>query len=323
MKAKLISVARFLVSFLVIGILVFVYRDKWGQVLAHLGSLNLWLLILSILLYFAIIYVCSIRMQVLLAVQKIKISATRSCYLNIIGQFFNMFLPSAVGGDVVKAYYAYKESGNKLASFTSIVFDRFLGFFAIMCMACIALACYWNHLNHRSVRTTILVMSAVFIGLALIMASKRVATRFGIFGFLIPESIREKLSSLYFAFHNYRHHRGPLILAVLFSFLAQFLGILVNYALAWCVGIDIPFGVYFLIVPVVAVMSMIPSVNGLGVREASMVYFFGGYTTSDKALAFAVVYDVVLYAVSFICGVFYAFLGGGSRLKGIKDAVSL
>ncbi|MDD5085895.1 MAG: lysylphosphatidylglycerol synthase transmembrane domain-containing protein [Candidatus Omnitrophica bacterium] len=323
MKAKLISIARFLVSFLVIWVLVFIYRDKWREVLGHLSSLNLWLLIFSILIYFVTIFVVSIRMQILLAVQKIKISIMRSCHLNIIGQFFNIFLPSAVGGDVVKAYYAYKESGDKLASFTSVVFDRFLGFFAIMCMACGALACYWNQLNRRSVRTTILVMSAVFIGLALIMASKRIATRFGIFGFLIPESMREKLSNLYFAFHNYRHHTGSLIAAVAFSFLAQFLGILLNYLLARCVGIDIPLGIYFLIVPVVAVMSMVPSVNGLGVREASMVYFFGGYTTSDKALAFALVYDVALYAVSFICGIFYAFLGGSSKFKGIKDAVSL
>jgi hypothetical protein len=51
-------------------------------------------------------------------------------------------LPSAVGGDVVKAFYAYKHSGKKIESATSVLLDRLLGFVAIIVMATIGLMCF-------------------------------------------------------------------------------------------------------------------------------------------------------------------------------------
>lgn len=52
---------------------------------------------------------------------------------NLIGQFFNFFIPSGVGGDLVKAYIVSKEENiTKHNSFSLVTVDRVLGLFSLI-----------------------------------------------------------------------------------------------------------------------------------------------------------------------------------------------
>ena len=57
-----------------------------------------------------------------------------------IGMFFNLFLPTSVGGDVVRAWYLDGGSGRRLAAFLGSFIDRLSGLLALLAMACVALA---------------------------------------------------------------------------------------------------------------------------------------------------------------------------------------
>ena len=72
--------------------------------------------------------------------------------------------------------------------------------------------------------------------------------------------------------------------------------------------------------PVVTVMSMVPSIGGLGVREAAMVYLFRGYVSPHEAVALSFIFDLFLYGFGIGCGILYAIRGGASipELDGIE-----
>ena len=55
---------------------------------------------------------------------------------------------------------------------------------------------------------------------------------------------------------------------------------------------------------------MAPSIGGLGVREASVLYLFGRYLPPERALALTLLMDIVIYSFSIGSGVWYAFRGG-------------
>jgi hypothetical protein len=55
---------------------------------------------------------------------------------------------------------------------------------------------------------------------------------------------------------------------------------------------------------------MAPSIGGLGVREASVLYLFGRYLSPERALALTLLMDVVIYSFSIGSGIWYAFRGG-------------
>jgi uncharacterized protein (TIRG00374 family) len=55
--------------------------------------------------------------------------------LTMIGNFFNMVIPGAVGGDLVKGFYLFKdEDDSKGRSSGIVIMDRVLGLFALICI---------------------------------------------------------------------------------------------------------------------------------------------------------------------------------------------
>ena len=67
------------------------------------------------------------RLKIVLGAQGLPLRYPDVLYLTFIGYFFNHFLPTAVGGDVVKAFYISKISKQAMRSYTSVFMDRFLG----------------------------------------------------------------------------------------------------------------------------------------------------------------------------------------------------
>jgi uncharacterized membrane protein YbhN (UPF0104 family) len=67
--------------------------------------------------------------------------------------------------------------------------------------------------------------------------------------------------------------------------------------IAQAMGMDVPIVAMFVIIPVATVVMMLPvSINGIGLREAVFVMFFGLFgITSDQSIAFAwIAYGFVL-----------------------------
>jgi glycosyltransferase 2 family protein len=78
----------------------------------------------------------ALRWNVLLDSQGIKLSAFKVLELNLIGNFFNIALPGAVSGDVVKAVMVGKLcAGRRAESLGAILFDRILGVSALVIVA--------------------------------------------------------------------------------------------------------------------------------------------------------------------------------------------
>ncbi|MDD5218528.1 MAG: lysylphosphatidylglycerol synthase transmembrane domain-containing protein, partial [Candidatus Omnitrophica bacterium] len=243
--------------------------------------------------------------------QEISISYLESLYLAFMGLFFNLFFPSAIGGDVAKAYYAYKHTGKKIESMSSVFSDRLIGFIAIIIMALVALGVASKQFDDPRVYQIIFVFLGIMIFSVLFFASKRFAGIFGFLQVLIPsEKLKHRLGELYHAIYGFKHHKGMLVASLLISAVAQTFFILVHYFLARGLGVQIGMSVFFLLVPVVAIVSMAPSVGGLGVREAGMIIFFKKFMLSERALALSILLDMLVYGVSLIAGIFYAFHGG-------------
>ena len=118
------------------------------------------------------------------------------------------------------------------------------------------------------------------------------------------------MAEVYHAIYGYRHHQGPVLMAILLSFVGQAVFISVNFWIAISIGADISFWKFFILIPVSYIVSMAPSIGGLGVREATLIYLFSRYLPSERALALTVLMDVVIYLFGIGSGIWYAFRGG-------------
>jgi hypothetical protein len=88
------------------------------------------------------------------------------------------------------------------------------------------------------------------------------------------------------------------------------------YLLGLAVGIDLQLWYYFLFVPIISVLLLIPSVGGLGVREGATVFLFTQVGIPEtQALALALAYLVALWLIA-LSGGFLYFIQG---MRGTRD----
>lgn len=315
---------RAAVSLGVLLLVLFFLRDKLAESVAILKNEVLWpWFIMGVLTYAGGIAILSVRLGYVFRVQEIFLSFKETFYLSFIGHFFNLFFPSAVGGDIAKAYYAYKHSGKKLESTISVILDRLMGFVALILMASVAVGILSREINDSRVNLLIHGTFVLMIFVILFFASKRFAQVFQIFSVLIPSpKWKERISALYHGIHGYKHHWGILGATLLLSFLGQCFFVTVYYWVTLSLGVHMSPWIFFILVPIIAIVSMVPSLGGLGVREAGSIYLFNRFMPTERALALSLLLDILIYGFSFAAGIVFS-LKGGLKAKVIHEMEEL
>ena len=312
MKGARGKILRFFISFAAVGLTIYFMRGKLHEAMGILRHEVLWSwFALAILGYFVALAILAVRLQWVFKAQNIHMSFQETYHLGFIGLFYNLMLPSAVGGDVVKAFYAYKHSGKKIESATSIFLDRLLGFVAIIVLAGFGLLYFSRESENAYIDYAVYGACGVLVFLIAFFVSRRFARLFKGFAKLIPsEKWKLQMVEVYHAIYGYRHHRGPVLMAIMLSFLGQAVFISVNYWIARSIGAQISYGTFFILIPVSYIVSMAPSIGGLGVREASLIFLFSRYLPSERALALTALMDIVIYLFGIGSGIWYALRGG-------------
>lgn len=232
--------------------------------------------------------------------------------LVFIGLFFNSFLPTSVGGDLVRGYYASRGREGMVASYAVLLVERSLGMITLAAMATLAAAI--TLARGDSPLTTELLAGITAGGLAITVAGciafgwrgwrrwLAAGERFG----AKPAKIARGLDR---ALDLFRSPTAPRAGIVLNSFLLQVIAVLFHIGCARAVGLDTHAGVFFLIVPASVVASMLPiSLNGLGLREGVLVGLLVSVgAPPDTAGAFAVLALLVSTAFALIGGVINPF----------------
>src|SRR5262249_2033032 len=116
------------------------WRTDWAQVGVAFRHLRLGLWLAAVGLYVVTQCVSSLRWQLLARPLGFTPSLARCTAFYFIGMYFNLFLPTSVGGDVVRAMYLSGGPGRRLNAFLSVFLDRSTGLLVLLALACVAVA---------------------------------------------------------------------------------------------------------------------------------------------------------------------------------------
>lgn len=314
---------RIAVSLGAIGFVVYMLRGKFGESLHILHKHLEWSwFFLACVCYLAGLALLGLRLQTMFRAHKILFPFFECFYLTFVALFFNFFFPSAVGGDVAKIYFAVKRSGKKLEATTSIILDRLMGFVALIVMALVAVLFFGREIADARIHKIVYIFFGIMFFMLIFFANKKVAGFFALTGKLLPHKIRERLKEFYGHAHHYRHYPEILVKAFSVSLIGQVFFILIYFCIAMSIGAHLNLGLFFILVPVVSIISMVPSIGGLGVREAGVVYVFQHFMSSEQAFAISILADIVIYGFGLIAGLVFA-MRGGLKSKDMKEMEAL
>ena len=302
---------RFGISTLSLVLLFYSVRGEFFEGINHLTNIKFSFLFVALVINFASLAVVAVRLGIILLVQGIRSSFSRLYYLWSISLFFNLFLPSAVGGDIAKAYYLCKDSNKKMGSVTSVLIDRFFGMMATISIGYVAYLLARKHIDDPRIGQLLFwAVTVVLISVFFVMSKRFSEPAKSFILKLSPSQFKNRFQKLFEVFELYRTRRANFFVLYGYSLLAQAMFILMVYFLARSIHINLPLAIFFLFMPLITVISMLPSIGGLGVREAAIVYLFKGYISLDQAVAFSLIFDLFIYGTGCACGILYAFRGG-------------
>ncbi|MEK7817906.1 MAG: lysylphosphatidylglycerol synthase transmembrane domain-containing protein [Actinomycetota bacterium] len=227
-----------------------------------------------------------------------------------IGLFFNNFLPTNFGGDFIKAWKLARVTGQPAEAAGSVVADRASSTFALLMIA-MPPALIELRLVGKGVALMVLAMFVVLLlGLGL-FASERVAIRLSRYPVLRSDffGLREHLRSFYYSLYEFRSKPAVLVAVMVLSVVYQGLAVALVYVLALSLEIHVSPIFFFLFIPVVMAVGMIPiSLNGIGMREGATVFLFSqvGVSTAES-FSLSVLCSLVMTVISLAGGVFYLF----------------
>src|SRR6476620_2774110 len=89
----------------------------------------------ALLLYFAMVLTSAVRWGVLLRAQHIRLTFAYLTKSFLVATFFNNFLPSNIGGDVIRIADTAKAAGSKTLATTVVLIDRGIGLLGLALMA--------------------------------------------------------------------------------------------------------------------------------------------------------------------------------------------
>jgi glycosyltransferase 2 family protein len=307
MKKKLISIAlRSFVSVLLIVLLLYIMRDRYADIVKAIKGMRPAVFGMSVLVFACAICAASFRLKLLACAQEnTNLKFIEAVSLTFIGYFFNNFLPTSIGGDVVKAYYLARKTPNKTASFTAVFVDRAMGLFTMVFMAFAALLFVQDWVIDANVKKALYGITAATAAIVFFIMNKRFAKKFS-FILRFIEPFREKLANLYYAINRYRHHGGLIVKSIGISVISQLLFFTSIGILALSIGVHISVVNILLFMPIVSMMSLLPSINGLGLREGSIVLLFGPLIGKPNAFAVSILLLFLLIITSVAGGLVYA-----------------
>ena len=289
-----------------LGLLVLVLRQVgWQQTWQSIQGATLHYLTAALALALISIVVRAYRWKTLLDALGMSILLPRLAVLYFVGAFFSNFLPTGVGGDVVRVYELARQSDRPAEAIGTVLVDRATGLLILFLMALVSLI-FSYRLVTRQIAVAIVLLALVGWGGLVLVIKRDWLEKWGFLRFIAR---MRQLEDVYEAVYACGLKALGRALAV--SFVLNVLLIVMNYLIALSLGVRISLWYFLLFIPIISFLLALPvSLSGLGVREGGYVYLFSqAGVAAPLALTMSLVIAAFNLIIGFIGGILYALEG--------------
>jgi hypothetical protein len=293
-----------------IALLWWIFHDehKRAQMIDALHTANLWWFLPGLIAFGLVLVIQTQRWQILLRAIGIHFSWLRAWQLVMVGMFFNLFLLGATGGDVVKIFYAMRETKtDKAAAFLSIVLDRVLGLLALVLISLLIVAWQFQKLMSTPIAQGLLATIALILGgsVGVIVASVVVAVLRLEDKLPARMPMRRGIVDLAVAIRHYVSRPGALLSAFVLAFFVHMLVFSTFYFSARAFTDKLTLPDIYSVMPIVNTITSLPiSLQGVGWREGLFQHLLAALYNTPAAVA------VLISMGGYLVTVAWSLIGG-------------
>ncbi len=254
-----------------------------------------------------------------LDVLKVKNKFSDLFKLQLVGLFASNFLPSTVGGDIVRARWLGRRSDQVAEGFASVIIERLTGWLVLPCLALIGIAFDPAMLHLGKVSGIIITVATATLTALLILIT------FTIFKKQVKPGGRFRalsavISSLEDAIKQFKEDPTSLVKLISWAIAYQLSIVTAALFAASAIHIAITWRELLVMVPTVAMLQVLPlTIGGIGIREGALVLMLQplGIATTQ-----AIEFGLVVYGINVLASLLGApsFAMGAPRLETVASA---
>ncbi len=234
-------------------------------------------------LFFGAYLLGIVRWRLLMDSHDIRLTWRRAFSLFFIGHFFNAFMLGATGGDMIKAWYAARETHHLKTEAAMLVFlDRLVGLVALVILVLGALAFQFRLLLDqpslsRAVLFLLILLAVTVLLLAFLWRRnwlesgswERLSRR-------LPDKLAEQTARVYAAVFHFKSRPRVIFQAFVLSLGVHILSLFACIFFAKAIGVQLSVFHAFTLFPLLGALGSIPvTPGGYGFREGISVVLFG------------------------------------------------
>ncbi|MDD5255463.1 MAG: lysylphosphatidylglycerol synthase transmembrane domain-containing protein [Candidatus Omnitrophica bacterium] len=273
---------------------------------------------------------CYFRWLMLLWASGIRLPKRRVLISFAGGVFFNQFLPSTIGGDLVRSIDLAVHTKKPKEVVATVLLDRLSGYMGLVLVALAALAVGWRLVQDTMVTVAVAVIAGVLALILLAVFNKFIYSKLNALlqapsglkrtaGFTASAfgKFRESLRNLHEELYLFKTRKLVMASNLLVSLLIQMVVPVSFYIIALSLGVDISPVYFFVFLPIISAVTLLPiSIGGLGLRDTTTVFFFAkAGVAKDAAFAMSLVSFVFLLIYGILGGLIYVFTLHYRRLQ--------
>ena len=226
------------------------------------------------------------------------------------GQFVGNFLPTTVGGDILRVSRLGAEIRDHSSAFASVVIERLTGWLVLPVITIFALAVQPSLATSRAGVVALLgALGTLLLLLVLILMAQHQRLGGRIRG---NNSLSTSLAAVHRGLISYRKVPASMLRLLAVALAFQVCLITAVICIANSIGIDVGLLTWIAFVPMVFIAQVLPvAIGGIGVREAALVLFLNSSGVSSGQ---SVVLGLAIYAVTLVASLAGAVpfvVGGG------------
>jgi uncharacterized protein (TIRG00374 family) len=306
-----------------ISVVLLVFLFKFNKIdiptlLDSIKGANNQLLFLALFVYFFSYLLCFYRWVMLLEATDIHLPLKRIIISFSGGIFFSLFLPSTIGGDLVRSVDLAAHTKKPKEVVATVLLDRLSGYVGLVVVVLFSLLLGWGLVQYPSVLISVVIITFILLVLLAVLFNNFLYSKINkLFDSPKAGRIGEAIKNLHEELHVFKRHKKVIFYNLILSVFIQALSPVTFYITALALGINRDIIYFFVFLPIIGAITLLPiSIGGLGVRENTVVLFFAKVGISQNlATAMSLINFFFILVYGAIGGLIYVLTVHHRRLQ--------
>ena len=255
------------------------------------------------------IFVGSYRWYILLHATAANVSFFSVVRMLFIGNFFNLFVPGGIAGDVIKCVQSSQACQSSADAFSSVITDRVIGLVGLVFIALCGIFFQQEFLLKTGLGKYLISVCLLLLTMSGLLYSRRASRQLcRVFSF--TGRMKSYVEPLAKSLLQYADMPAIFFAAFVLSLTGHLIMIISIYLLALALGAHTSFIYFMLFIPVIGIISMAPvTIGGIGIRDAGFFLLFPLVgMNKEQAMGTSLLFLAVLILTS-VPGLFLAAFG--------------